>query len=66
MCGIFGIISASPWPKNDLIELTRFAQQRGRNSSGLLFLSNDVYQVHRADLPISRLLRESRPYSSPS
>lgn len=64
MCGIFGIITPAPWPKGDLVELTRFAQQRGRDSSGLLFLRNDAYHVHRADFPISRLLEEARPYGT--
>ncbi|MGB3792184.1 MAG: hypothetical protein WA978_05530 [Sphingopyxis granuli] len=65
MCGIFGIISPAPWPKGDLVELTRYAQQRGRDSSGLLFLRDDAYQVHRADFPISRLLDDARPYGTP-
>ncbi len=65
MCGIFGIISAASWPKDDLVELTRYAQQRGRDSSGLLFLRDDAYNVHRADFPISRLLTESGPYGTP-
>jgi hypothetical protein len=65
MCGIFGIISPSSWPKGDLVELTRYAQQRGRDSSGLLFLRDDAYHVHRADFPISRLLDEASPYGMP-
>jgi glucosamine--fructose-6-phosphate aminotransferase (isomerizing) len=64
MCGIFGIISDSAWPKNDLVHLSRQAQQRGRDSSGLLFLRDGGYQVHRADYPISRLLAESKPYGA--
>ena len=64
MCGIFGIISRAGWPKDDLVQLTYHAQQRGRDSSGLLFLRDGAYQVHRADYPISRLLAESRPYDS--
>ena len=54
----------SAWPKDDLIELTRYAQQRGRDSSGLLFFQDDAYHVHRADFRISRLLAESRPYDT--
>lgn len=65
MCGIFGIISQSEWSKEDLVQLTQHAQQRGRDSSGLLFLRDDVYNVHRADYRISRLLAESRPYDTP-
>ena len=64
MCGIFGIISHSAWPRDDLIQLTRYAQQRGRDSSGLFFLRDGAYNVHRADFRISRLLSESRPYDA--
>lgn len=64
MCGIFGIISHKDWATDDLVQLTHHAQQRGRDSSGLLFLRDGAYQVHRADYRISRLLAESRPYES--
>jgi hypothetical protein len=64
VCGIFGIISHKAWPKHDLVQLTHHAQQRGRDSSGLLFLRDGAYQIHRADYRISRLLTESRPYDS--
>lgn len=64
MCGIFGIVSEASWPKNDLIQLTYHAQQRGRDSSGLLFRSGDGYALHRADWRISRLLAKARPYDS--
>lgn len=64
MCGIFGIISPDPWERDDLIRLASHAQQRGRDSSGLLFLQDGAYHIHRADYPISRLLRESRPYAT--
>lgn len=61
MCGIFGIVSASPWPTDDLTRLATYAQQRGKDSSGLMFFGGDRYHVHRADFPISRLLRQSKP-----
>lgn len=64
MCGIFGIISRSPWPKDDLTRLAHHAQQRGRDSSGLLIWKEGAYHVHRADYRISRLLRQSRPYDT--
>jgi glucosamine--fructose-6-phosphate aminotransferase (isomerizing) len=64
MCGIFGIISQRVWPKDDLVQLACHAQQRGRDSSGLLFLRENAYQIHRADYRISRLLAECRPYDS--
>ncbi len=64
MCGIFGIISPAAWPKEDLVKLTRYAQQRGWDSSGLLFLRDGAYNVHRADFPIGRLLDKARPYDT--
>lgn len=65
MCGIFGIISGRSWPKNDLLRLARHAQQRGRDSSGLLFLRDGAYNVRRADYPITRLLPEAKPFDTP-
>jgi glutamine---fructose-6-phosphate transaminase (isomerizing) len=65
MCGLFGIISRSPWPDDDLTRLVQHAQQRGRDSSGLLLKRGDTYQVHRADYPIARLLTEMKPFGVP-
>jgi len=59
MCGIFGIISTDQWPKEDLVQLATYAQQRGRDSSGLMFFKSGAYHVSRADYPILRLLRET-------
>ena len=58
MCGIFGVISSSPVLKDDLGVLVKHAQQRGRDSSGLVTLVKSRYQIYRADYPISRLLSE--------
>jgi glucosamine--fructose-6-phosphate aminotransferase (isomerizing) len=65
MCGIFGIISSEAWPREDLVRLTEFAQQRGRDSSGLLFLEDGAYRVRKADFGISRLLRQASPFGVP-
>ena len=65
MCGIFGIVSRSSWPREDLTKLADHAQQRGRDSSGLLFLDCGAYHVHRADYRIERLLKEVRPFHAP-
>lgn len=64
MCGIFGIVSQTSWPKQDLVRLARHAQQRGRDSSGLLFLRSGAYNVRRADYPITRLLLEAEPFDA--
>lgn len=65
MCGIFGIISSSPVPKKDLASLVEHAQQRGRDSSGLVVFDKGVYSIHRSDYVVTRLLDEVRPHSSP-
>lgn len=64
MCGIFGIISTAPVLKHDLNVLVNHAQQRGKDSSGLLFYDSQKYRASRADYPILRLLHEVKPYSS--
>jgi len=64
MCGIFGIVSASAPVRSDLEKLAMHAQQRGKDSSGLLFLEDGTYQVYRADYPILRLLDQARPFST--
>lgn len=58
MCGIFGIISKSSWPESELTILAKHAQQRGRDSSGLIFVKDNAYHVKRADYEVLRLLRE--------
>lgn len=58
MCGIFGIVSNSPVNRHDLEELVRHSQQRGSDSSGLILRDCDSYVVHRADYPITRLMRQ--------
>ncbi|MBD8066014.1 glucosamine 6-phosphate synthetase [Devosia sp. PTR5] len=65
MCGIFGIISSSAFPKTDLLALATFAQQRGRDSSGLMIFQNGSYHIRRADYPIVKLLPEAK-IDSPS
>lgn len=64
MCGIFGVVSSSPVSQNDLEVLAKHAQQRGRDSSGLLTFADARYQAYRADYPIKRLLTEVRPFSN--
>lgn len=58
MCGIFGIISTSPVDGRDLMVLAEHAEQRGRDSSGLLFHAEGRYEIRRADRRLPRLLRE--------
>lgn len=64
MCGIFGVVSSSPVIEDELNVLVKHAQQRGRDSSGLVTFINDAYHIYRADYPITRLLKEVRPQAS--
>lgn len=57
MCGIFGIVSESLVNRDDLASLAKHAEQRGRDSSGLITYSEGRYNVHRADFRIPRLLK---------
>ena len=56
MCGIFGIFSNKKINRNHLNKLAKHARQRGRDSSGLMYLKNASYHVERADYDIKRLL----------
>ena len=55
MCGIFGVIAQSVINQQELKKLVLHARQRGRDSSGFIYLENDRYQVkivlHNVCLP---------------
>ena len=57
MCGIFGVISSVEQSSRDLIVLARHAEQRGRDSSGLVIARTSSYEVQRADFAIRKLGR---------
>lgn len=65
MCGIFGIIAKEKINKKDLKVLVKHSQQRGKDSSGLIFYKNNSYQIYRADFNITELLSKTNPYDSP-
>ncbi|MCX6227052.1 MAG: glucosamine 6-phosphate synthetase [Bacteroidia bacterium] len=58
MCGIFGIISSSFVNQKAFGILARHAQQRGKDSSGLIVFNGLGYQVYRADYKINRLVSQ--------
>lgn len=64
MCGIFGIISSATVDKKELQVLVNHSQQRGMDSSGLIFTDGSDYIVKRADYAISKLLKEVKLKSS--
>jgi glutamine---fructose-6-phosphate transaminase (isomerizing) len=61
MCGIFGIVGGSTVDTGDLSRLAKYAEQRGRDSSGLVFFRGGSYEIRRADERVSRLLPEVQP-----
>jgi glucosamine--fructose-6-phosphate aminotransferase (isomerizing) len=65
MCGIFGIISQNKIDKKDLKLLVKYSQQRGKDSSGLIYMQDDRYQICRADFDIDKLLSKVNPFASP-
>jgi glucosamine--fructose-6-phosphate aminotransferase (isomerizing) len=56
MCGIFGIISTKNINRDHLTKLAEHARQRGRDSSGLMYMESTSYKIRRADYDIKRLL----------
>jgi glucosamine--fructose-6-phosphate aminotransferase (isomerizing) len=64
MCGIFGIISRNKIKKNELKLLVKHSQQRGKDSSGLIYIENKQYNICRADFNIDKLLYQTKPFNS--
>lgn len=64
MCGIFGIISTTIVDKKKLSQLVNHSRQRGKDSSGLIFLEENKYKIDRADYDVDKLLKKIRPYKS--
>jgi hypothetical protein len=57
MCGIFGSISKNKIDNNKIKKLVLHSQQRGKDSSGLIYYSDDAYQIVRADFEITKLIK---------
>jgi glutamine---fructose-6-phosphate transaminase (isomerizing) len=64
MCGIFGQISKKRINKSNLETIVKYSEQRGVDSSGLIYFDNSRYKVDKADLNVEKLLRKSKPYNS--
>lgn len=60
MCGIFGIISKDSVNAGELKLLAKHAEQRGKDSSGLIYIKDGVYQIIRADYNIEKLLGQTK------
>lgn len=55
MCGIFGSISTNKVDLENLKKLIKHSQQRGKDSSGLIYFQPDAYKIVRADYEIIKL-----------
>jgi len=64
MCGIFGILATSSVNKKDLYTLVRHSEQRGKDSSGLVYLKDGKFVIRRADYNIEKLIRVCHPLNS--
>lgn len=62
MCGIFGQISKYKINKEKFNKLVKHSEQRGIDSSGLVFYDNEKYKIARADFNIEKLLNKTKPY----
>ncbi|WP_405120538.1 hypothetical protein [Pseudomonas leptonychotis] len=58
MCGVFGVVSVAGVSQADVAHLARYAQQRGKDSSGLFYAADDSYSLIRASYSIESLLKK--------
>lgn len=64
MCGIFGQISKGKIQKDKLESLVKHSEQRGIDSSGLVYYEENSYKIARADYNIEKLLEKEKPFNS--
>jgi glucosamine--fructose-6-phosphate aminotransferase (isomerizing) len=57
VCGIFGFVGETALDATSAKALVNHAQQRGRDSSGMVVHTNGSYKAYRGDIPIDRLLK---------
>ena len=62
MCGIFGQISKNKINQENFDKLVKHSEQRGIDSSGLVYYKNDRYEISRADYNIEKLLNKINNY----
>jgi glucosamine--fructose-6-phosphate aminotransferase (isomerizing) len=58
MCGIFGSISAKKVNFKKLYNIVKHSEQRGKDSSGLIYYNSNQYKIERADYEITKLIKE--------
>jgi hypothetical protein len=60
MCGIFGVITEGRIKQSNLFQLIKHSQQRGKDSSGLVYLCENNFHIERADFDIEKLYHKVR------
>ena len=61
VCGIFGYIGEDALDSTSTKTLVKHAQQRGRDSSGMIIRDKNSFHAYRADYPIGWLLKRIPP-----
>lgn len=61
MCGIFGFVGPDALDSTSATALVKHAQQRGRDSSGMIIRDAESFHAYRADYPIEWLLKRIPP-----
>lgn len=64
MCGIFGQVSKKKVDREKLDKIVKHSEQRGVDSSGLIYYEDSTYKIDRADYNIEKLLNKVKPYES--
>ena len=59
MCGIVGIVSKEKISKKDLWSITKDAERRGVDSSGILFNSDKNIYLKRSNKSLTKLIKAS-------
>lgn len=65
MCGIFGQIGSKEVKRRDLSLLIKHARQRGKDSSGFIFVGKENYTIVKADFDINKLYNRTKFGSTP-
>jgi hypothetical protein len=64
MCGIFGQVAKKKVNRKNLNQIVKQSEQRGVDSSGLIYYKNLSYNIDRADFNIEKLLKKVNCYDS--
>ncbi len=64
MCGIFGQVANIKVNKDKLNIIVKHSEQRGVDSSGLIYYEDETYKIDRADFNIEKLFNKVQPYNS--